>query len=279
MGCEKVGGLTGGVLEDDSEDSDRIVGVGNPGGIDCGSSGSAGGQGGINGGCAGRGVWLNWRKYSSSRRVKSSTVDAMGCTPMIGRGFGEWTKAGVVTVGGIVGYGALNDTGASLQDGVRNAADLGCIRRDSGAMNARLASSSGGVGACSWPGHLSQGPKGVDTTAGAKLARGGSSKIGRNGGDALRSRWASLRHPGLVVGVLPAGSSIGGGPNVHDCMLSPVGLEAGSDRWCGLLPSRLEVSRGGIGVVPTSPDEQVLGRGSAGIWGGCSRMVGMHLEG
>jgi len=41
------------------------------------------------------------------------------------------------------------------------------------------------------------------------------------------------------------------------------GLEAGSDRWCGLLPSRLEVGRGGIGVVPTSPDEQVLGRGSA----------------
>src|SRR5882672_3621164 len=187
MGCEKVGGLTGGVLEDDSEDSDRIVGVRNPGGIDCGSAGSAGGQGGINGSCAGRGVWLNRWKYSSSRRVKLSTVDAIGCTPTIGRGFGEWTKVGVVTAGWIMGYGALNDTGASLRDGVCNAADLGCIRRDSGAMNAQLASSSGGAGVCSWPGHLYQGPKGVDTTAGAKLARGGSSKISRNGGDALRS--------------------------------------------------------------------------------------------
>src|SRR5882672_9260169 len=146
-------------------------------------------------------------------------------------------------------------------------------------MNAWLASSGGGAGACSLPGHLSQGPKGVDTAAGAKLARGGSSRIGRNGGDALRSHWASLHHPGLVVGVLPADSSIGGRPIVRDCMLSPVGLEAGSDRWCGLLPSRLEVGRGGIGVVPTGPDERVLGRGSAGIWGGCSRVVGMHLEG
>ena len=71
---------------------------------------------------------------------------------------------------------------------------------------------------------------------------------------------------------------MGGGPIMHDCMLSTVGLEAGSDRWCGLLPSRLEVGRGGIGVVPTGPDERVLGQGSAGIWGGCSRMVGMRLE-
>jgi len=81
-----------------------------------------------------------------------------------------------------------------------------------------------------------------------------------------------------VVGVLPADSSIGGGPIVCDCMLSPVGLEAGSDRWCGLLPSRLEVGRGGMGVVPTGPDERVLGRGSAGIWGGCSRVVGVRFE-
>src|SRR5882672_3916837 len=202
----------------------------------------------------------------------------MGCTPAIGRGFGEWTKVVVVTVGWIVGYGALNDAGGSLRDGVCNAADLGCIRRDSGAMNTWLASSSGGAGACSWPGHLSQGPKGVDTTAGAKLARGGSSRIGRNGGDALRSRWASICHPGLVVGVLPADSSTGGGPIVRDCKLSPVGLEAGSDRWCGLLPSCLEVGRGGIGVVPTGPDERVLGQGSASIWGGCSRVVGVRLE-
>src|SRR5882672_3053293 len=97
-------------------------------------------------------------------------VDAMGCTPAIGRGFGEWTKAGVVTAGWIVGYGALNDTGASLQDGVRNAADLGCIKRDSGAINAWLASSGGGAGGCSLLGHLSQGPNGVDTVAGTKLA-------------------------------------------------------------------------------------------------------------
>src|SRR5467141_1087504 len=145
-------------------------------------------------------------------------------------------------------------------------------------MNARLASSSGGAGACSLPGHLSQGPKGVDTAAGAKLAQGGSSRIGRNGGDALRSRWASLHHPGLVVGVLPADSSMAGGPIVRDCMFSTVGLEAGSDRWCGLLPSHLEVGRGGIGVVPTSPDERVLGRGSTGIWGGCSHMVGVRLK-
>src|SRR5882672_5827018 len=102
----------------------------------------------------------------------------MGCTPAIGRGFREWMKAVVVTVGWIVGYGALNDAGASLRDGVRSAANLGCIRRDSSAMNARLASSSGGAGGWSLLGHLSQGPKGVDTAVGAKLAQGGFSRIG-----------------------------------------------------------------------------------------------------
>src|SRR5882672_11430110 len=174
----KGGGPTSGVLEDNIEDLDTTVGVGNLGDIDCGSASPDGGHGGINGGCMGRGVWLNRRKYSSSHRVKSSTVDAIGCTPAIGRGFGEWTKAGIVRAGWIVGYGALNDTGASPRDGVRNAADLGCIRRDSGAMNAWLASSSGGAGGCSLPGHCSHGPKGVDTAVGAKLARGGSSRIG-----------------------------------------------------------------------------------------------------
>jgi len=136
----------------------------------------------------------------------------------------------MVTAGWIVGYGALNDTGASLRDGVRNAADLGCIKCDSGAINARLFASGGGAGGCSLPGHLSQGPKGVDAEAGAKLARGGSSRIGWNGGDARRSLCASVCHPGLVVGVLPVGSSMSGGPSVCDCMLSSVGLEAGSDR-------------------------------------------------
>src|SRR5882672_1727994 len=102
----------------------------------------------------------------------------MGCTPVIRRGFGEWTKAGVVMVGWIVGYGALNDAGASLQDGVCNAADLGCIRPDSGAINVWLASSGGGAGGYSFPGHLSQGPKGVDTEAGEKIVRGSPSRIG-----------------------------------------------------------------------------------------------------
>src|SRR5882672_1132011 len=105
-------------------------------------------------------------------------VGVIGCTPAIGRGFGEWTKAGIVTEGWIVGYGALNDTGASLRDGVCSVADLGCIKRDSGAMNTRLASSGGGAGGCSLPGHCSHGLKGVDTMVGAKLARGGSSRIG-----------------------------------------------------------------------------------------------------
>src|SRR5882672_12309183 len=117
-------------------------------------------------------------------------------------------------------------------------------------MNAWLASSGGGAGGCSLPGHPSQGLKGVDTEASAKLAWGGSSRIGCNGGDARRSRWASLNHPGLVVGVLPAYSSMGGGPIIRDCMLSTVGLEAGSDKWCGLPPSHLDVSRGGDGSRP-----------------------------
>src|SRR5882672_11493547 len=118
-------------------------------------------------------------------------------------------KAGVVTAGWIVGYGALNDTGASLRDRVCNVADLGCIKRDSGAMNTWLASSSGGAGGCSFPGHLSKGQKGVDTEVGAKLERGSSSRIGLNGGDARSSRCASLNHPGLVVGVIPVYSSMG----------------------------------------------------------------------
>ena len=71
---------------------------------------------------------------------------------------------------------------------------------------------------------------------------------------------------------------MGGGPIVCDCMLSTVELEAGSGKWCGLPPSHLDVGRGGVGVVPTGPDEHVLGRGSASIWGGCSRMIGVHLE-
>jgi len=97
-------------------------------------------------------------------------------------------------------------------------------------------------------GHRSHGPKEWTPTVGPKLARVVFQES-LKWGEARRSRWASLRHPGLVVGVLPADSSMGGGPIVRDCMLSTVGLEAGSDRWCGLLPSRLEVGRGGIGVV------------------------------
>ena len=73
-------------------------------------------------------------------------------------------------------------------------------------------------------------------------------------------------------------ASTGGGPIICDCMLSTVGLGAGSDKWCGLPPSRLDVGRGGIGVVPTGPDECILGQGSAGIWGGCSCVVGVHLN-
>jgi len=55
-------------------------------------------------------------------------VDAIRCTPVIGRGFGEWTKAAVVTEGWSVGYGALNDVGAWSRDRVCNVADLGCIK-------------------------------------------------------------------------------------------------------------------------------------------------------
>ena len=97
-------------------------------------------------------------KYSSSHRVRSSTVDAIGCTPEIGHGFREWMKAAAVTEGWTMGYGALNNAGASPQDGVRSAANLGCIRRDSGAMNVQLASSGGVAVGYSLTGHLSQGP-------------------------------------------------------------------------------------------------------------------------
>src|SRR5467141_3757752 len=58
------------------------------------------------------------RKYSSSRRVRASTVDVIGCTPVIRRGFREWTKAAAVAEGWTMGYGALNDAGASPQDSV-----------------------------------------------------------------------------------------------------------------------------------------------------------------
>jgi len=50
---ERGVGPTGGVLEDDTEDSDGMVGVGNLGDIDRGSAGPDGGHGGINSGCAG----------------------------------------------------------------------------------------------------------------------------------------------------------------------------------------------------------------------------------
>ena len=49
----KGGGPTSGVLEDDIEDSDRMVGVGSLGEINRGSAGPDSGHGGINGGCAG----------------------------------------------------------------------------------------------------------------------------------------------------------------------------------------------------------------------------------
>src|SRR5882672_5440474 len=71
---------------------------------------------------------------------------------------------------------------------------------------------------------------------------------------------------------------MGGGPIVCDCMLSAVKLEAGSDKWCGLPPSCLDVGQGGMGVIPTAPDERVLGRGSVSTWGGCSCMVSVCLE-
>src|SRR5882672_12957237 len=105
------------------------------GGIAHDGASSVGGHGGINGGCTGWGVWPNMQKYSSSHRVRSSTVDAIGCTPTIRQGFGEWMKAAVVAEGWTVGYGALNDVGAWPRDGVCNVADLGCIKQDSGTMN------------------------------------------------------------------------------------------------------------------------------------------------
>src|SRR5882672_12908512 len=125
-------------------------------------------------------------------------------------------------------------------------------------MNVRLASSSRAADGFSFPGHLSQGPKGVDTEAGVKLVQGGSSRIGWNGGDAHNSHCASLNHPSLVVGVLLVYPSIGGGSIVCDCGLSAMGLDAGSDKWCRLQPSLLDDSCGGMGVIPTSPEERIL---------------------
>jgi len=56
MGYEKGGGPTGGVLEDDTEDTDGTVGVANLGVLDRGGAGPVDGHGGTNVGCAGRGV-------------------------------------------------------------------------------------------------------------------------------------------------------------------------------------------------------------------------------
>src|SRR5882672_2625922 len=95
--------------------------------------------------------------------------------------------------------------------------------------------------------------------AGAKLIGGGSSTIGMNGGDALSRQCASLNHQGLVLEVPSDCPSMVRVPIECDCMLSDAGLDAGSDKRCGLLSSLLDIGRGGIRVIPTGPDECVLG--------------------
>ena len=94
--------------------------------------------------------------------------------------------------------------------------------------------------------------------AGAKLIGGGSSKISLKRGDGLSTHSISLYNQDLGFEVPWDGPSTGRVPLRGDGMLSDTGLDAGSDKQCGLPSSRLDVGQGGIGVVPTGPDERVL---------------------
>ena len=98
----------------------------------------------------------------------------------------------------------------------------------------------------------------MDAVAGANFVGGGSLKIGMNGGDGLSTHSVSLYNQDLGFEVPWDGPSTGRVPLRGDGMLSNAGLDAGSDKQCGLLSSCLDIRRSGIGVIPTGPDKHIL---------------------
>src|SRR5882724_4008026 len=118
--------------------------------------------------------------------------------PEVGRGLGDWIVASDITVGLATGYGAVKNAGASLRDGVRRAADLGCISCWRGPMNVREASPE----IRSFHGCRPDETYGVDDETGAKLVGWAPSEIGSKGDEYDRRR----SDPGTGV-VVDTGSS------------------------------------------------------------------------
>src|SRR5882724_1490392 len=250
------GGVTGGV---------RGTGIGTVG-AECvgGQGGMYGGAGTGGRGCEGvRGVAPCCHRYSSSRAVHSQMDVANGPVPEVGRGLGDWIVMSDVTVGLATGYGAVKDAGASLRDGVRRVADLGCISCCRGPMNICEASPE----VRSFHGCHPDGMYGVDDETGAKLAGWAPSEI-RSKGDEYD--WCgSDSGPGAVVDT--------GFPmvkktfSVRDVLLGwgmPLSDQGPpGDEW-GLRPSRLDWGRMGKGVVHTGPDDRILGQATSGMCGG-----------
>jgi len=107
------------------------------------------------------GCGLNRRKYFLPH-VELNRPQSMrlGAPPQSGRGFGEWKKAGVVMAGWIVGYGATERCRGLTPRWSTQCGHLGCIKRDSGAINIRLASSGGEQVGIHFLAIFSQGLKG-----------------------------------------------------------------------------------------------------------------------
>jgi len=106
-----------------------------------------------------------------------------------------------------------------------------------------------GADGYSLPGHLSQGPDGVDAKVSTKPMGGTSSRISRNGGG-LQQVECLIKPPRSGARGTTRVSFHGRVPIMHDCMLSNPGLEAGSDKWCRLLSPHLDIRHGVIGFVP-----------------------------
>jgi len=98
----------------------------------------------------------------------------------------------------------------------------------------------------------------VDAIAGAKFVGSGASKIGVNGDDARNAHSVAHCIQDLRCAAPWDGPSTGRVPLRGDGKWSDAGLDTGSVMQCGLLFSRLDVGKSGIGVVPTGPDERIL---------------------
>ena len=179
-----------------------------------------------------------------------------------------------ITVGLATGYGAVKNAGASLRDGVRRAADLGCISCWRGPMNVREASPE----ILSFQGCRPDATYGVDDEIGAKLAGWAPSEIGSKGDE---YDWCgSDSGPAAVVDT--GFSTVKKTFSARDVLLGwgmPLSDQGPPGDGWGLRPSRLDWGRMGKGVIPTGPDEPVLGRATSGKCGGASRRGGVRCMG